>query len=89
MNQRALLVPSYSRLADNPVVLVASADVLDVALRQLKRRLDRFGLFAELKRRAAAESPGLRRRRKRAHAVKRAAKRAARQAAASGAWEWR
>jgi small subunit ribosomal protein S21 len=68
-----------NRSGDAGVVYLAPGDSLDLALAKFKRSCQTANIFRELARRTFAQSPGERRRRKRARAALRRAKVARRQ----------
>ncbi len=72
-------------LQDRLRVELAPGAPVDLALRELTRRVAASGLSAELRRRLAYESPGQRRRRKRRAAQERSRRRARRRAEGRGA----
>ena len=70
------------KLGLNTTEVVVKDNNLEKALKRLKRKLERAGLFKEMKRRRHFEKPSERRRRKRQEAERRRRKKLRKEAAA-------
>src|ERR687886_1607726 len=78
-----LWMPAYPQIGNSLQVLVRDNNV-DQALRALKKKMQREGIFREMKQRRAYEKPSERRTREKAEAVRRARKLARKQAQREG-----
>ena len=69
---RTLARPARRHLEDSPIVQIVVRDNnVDQALRALKKKMQREGIFREMKLRRHFEKPSQRRKRERAEAVRR------------------
>ena len=79
----AIVDAAYTRIGKSLQVLVRDNNV-DQALRVLKKKMQREGIFREMKQRRAYEKPSERRTREKAQAIRRARKAARKQAQREG-----
>jgi small subunit ribosomal protein S21 len=79
----AVSIPAYIKIGNRLQVLVRDNNV-DQALRVLKKKMQREGVFREMKQRRAYEKPSERKTREKAEAIRRARKAARKQAQREG-----
>ncbi len=80
----SLYGPSTLQKRNTPVQVVVRDNNVDQALRALKKKMQREGIFREMKMRGAFEKPSERRAREKAEAVRRSRKLARKQAQREG-----